>query len=148
MDGTTDNGNVVVTRGTFQSDDGQSLVTVQPKSPSSHTDSIREPVIPKIPFDDAHCERAWSSPLCMCTDEKRHWCCSFWCWPYFRYNLAMRLGETPFMPLIPCGAFALRVKVRTLFGIKGSILEDFATTLCCEPCTICQMTRELDHIGL
>jgi hypothetical protein len=34
--------------------------------------------------------------------------------------IATRLGETPFMALIPCASFALRIKVRTLFGIKVS----------------------------
>ncbi|KAH9487658.1 hypothetical protein Btru_069882 [Bulinus truncatus] len=72
----------------------------------------------------------------------------FCCWPAYRYSLATRLGETPFMSLIPCAAFALRVKIRSLFGIKGSIMKDFFTTLCCEPCAVCQMTREMDKIGL
>lgn len=43
------------------------------------------------------------------------------CWPYFKYMIATRLGETPFMALIPCASFALRIKVRTLFGIKVSM---------------------------
>lgn len=46
--------------------------------------------------------------------------CSMMCWCYHKYTLAARLGETPFMSLIPCATFALRVKVRTLFGIKVS----------------------------
>jgi hypothetical protein len=45
-------------------------------------------------------------------------CCYFCCWPYLKYIIATRLGETPFMALIPCAVFALRIKVRTLFGIK------------------------------
>ncbi|CAL1540555.1 unnamed protein product [Lymnaea stagnalis] len=100
------------------------------------------------PFNDAHSERDWSTDLFQCSGEGRScpaMCC---CWPAYRYSLATRLGETPFMPLIPCAAFALRVKIRSLFGIKGSIIKDFFTSLCCEPCAVCQMTREMDKIGL
>ncbi|XP_055865078.1 placenta-specific gene 8 protein-like isoform X1 [Biomphalaria glabrata] len=100
------------------------------------------------PFNDAHSERNWSSGLCECSGQSRSCLALCCCWPVYRYSLATRLGETPFMPLIPCAAFALRVKIRALFGIKGSILKDFLTTLCCEPCAVCQMTREMDNIGL
>ena len=31
---------------------------------------------------------------------------------------------------------------------QGSVLKDFATAMMCEPCAVCQMTKELDHIGL
>lgn len=48
-------------------------------------------------------------------------CCYVCCWPYLKYIIATRLGETPFMALIPCAVFALRIKVRTLFGIKVSL---------------------------
>ncbi|BFZ23646.1 hypothetical protein BsWGS_26685 [Bradybaena similaris] len=100
------------------------------------------------PFNDAHSERDWSTPLCQFSGDDRPCITMCCCWPAYRYVLATRLGETPFMPLIPCAAFALRVKIRTLFGIKGSIIKDFFTSLCCEPCAICQMTREMDKIGL
>ncbi|XP_012942910.1 placenta-specific gene 8 protein [Aplysia californica] len=100
------------------------------------------------PFNDAHSERDWSSALCQCGGEGRSCVSMCCCWPAYRYSLATRVGETPFMPLIPCAAFALRVKIRTLFGIKGSLIKDFFTTLCCEPCAICQMVREMDSIGL
>jgi hypothetical protein len=38
---------------------------------------------------------------------------------------AIRLGETPFMGFLPCATFALRVKVRTLFGIKVRLCKTF-----------------------
>ena len=41
--------------------------------------------------------------------------------------MATRLGETPFMGLLPCASFAMRVKVRTLFGIKVTILDSCST---------------------
>jgi hypothetical protein len=38
---------------------------------------------------------------------------------------AIRLGETPFMGFLPCATLALRVKVRTLFGIKVRLCITF-----------------------
>ncbi|KAJ8320987.1 hypothetical protein KUTeg_002574 [Tegillarca granosa] len=138
-----------MTGGSFTASDASSTVTSQPRSPSIHTTSrrgsdIRGKSAAGVPFDDAHCERSWSTGLCGCGKDKRRNCCC-------NYMLATRLGETPFMAMIPCATFALRIKVRTLFGIKvvkGSLVGDFWTTLCCEPCAVCQMTRELDDIGL
>lgn len=31
---------------------------------------------------------------------------------------------------------------------QGSLVKDFFTSLCCEPCAVCQMNRELDQIGM
>ncbi|XP_060069258.1 placenta-specific gene 8 protein-like [Ylistrum balloti] len=101
-----------------------------------------------VPFDDAHCERNWTQTLFSCQSEDRNRCSLCCCWPYHKYMVATRLGETPFMALIPCAVFALRIKVRTLFGIKGSLLGDFWASMCCEPCAVCQMTSELDSLGL
>lgn len=55
-------------------------------------------------------------------------CCYVCCWPYLKYIIATRLGETPFMALIPCAVFALRIKVRTLFGIKVSLYAEINYT--------------------
>ncbi|KAL5015491.1 hypothetical protein ScPMuIL_009761 [Solemya velum] len=141
--------NVVMTGGSFTTSEPSTPVMSQPR-PVSHCESVNKaPTAFRLPFDDAHSERDWNAGLCKCCSKNSNRnSCSMMCWCYHKYTLAARLGETPFMSLIPCATFALRVKVRTLFGIKGSILKDFSTALCCEPCAVCQMTRELDEIGL
>lgn len=118
------------------------------KQPGRKPSKVRAARAFATPFNDAHSDRAWSSGMCECSEGNRSCCAQSLCWPIYRYMLATRLGETPFMPLIPCAAFALRIKVRTMFGIKGSLMGDFFASLCCEPCVVCQMTREMDHIGL
>ncbi|KAK3104903.1 hypothetical protein FSP39_012943 [Pinctada imbricata] len=139
-----------MTGGSFTtSDDAESIVTSQPQNFCRETDPKVKQSISKAVFDDAHCERDWTSGLCQChRDERRNCCTSCMCWPYYKYMVATRLGETPFMALIPCAVFALRIKIRSTFGIKGSLVGDFWSTLCCEPCAVCQMTRELDKIGI
>ena len=44
--------------------------------------------------------------------------------------LATRLGETPFMGLIPCASFAIRIQIRTLFGIKVMQVGPRQTKIC------------------
>lgn len=136
---------VVMTGGSFKSDEP---VTFQPRV--SRSENKSRPSVARAPFDDTLSERNWSAPLCECKGRHNNGSCMglFCCWCYHKYMLATRLGETPFMGLIPCAAFALRIQIRTLFGIKGSVLKDFATAMFCEPCAVCQMTKELDHIGL
>ncbi|XP_070207888.1 cornifelin-like [Littorina saxatilis] len=130
-----------------KTDQSTATVTSQPKSTGSGSKGFTRVAL-HMPFDEAHSEREWSSPLCSCTNTRGSCCWMCCCWPYYRYTVSVRLGETPFMPLIPCAAFALRVKMRALFSIKGSLIKDFFTSLCCEPCVVCQMMRELDSVGL
>ncbi|XP_045163887.2 placenta-specific gene 8 protein-like [Mercenaria mercenaria] len=136
---------VVMTGGSFTAE--ETPVVTQPKTERSNS-KAQGRIVPPASFDDTLSERDWKTKLCSCEEGNSTKCSLCCCWCYHKYMAAIRLGETPFMGLIPCATFALRVKVRTLFGIKGSIVEDFFTTLCCEPCTICQISRELDNIGL
>ncbi|GFO16137.1 placenta-specific gene 8 protein-like [Plakobranchus ocellatus] len=128
-------------------DQGDASLVIS-KQPGRKSAKVRAARAFATPFNDAHSDRDWSSGMCQCSGEGRSTAAQILCWPVYRYTLSTRLGETPFMPLIPCAAFALRIKVRTMFGIKGSIIGDFFASLLCEPCVVCQMTREMDHIGL
>ncbi|CAG2196331.1 CRISP [Mytilus edulis] len=142
MDTNDSDEKVRMTGGSFANEDTSLVVSTQPKTISRRESEARNKSAFNGPFDDAHCERNWSSGICACgKDERRSGCCYFCCWPYFKYMIATRLGETPFMALIPCAAFALRIKVRTLFGIKGSLVSDFWTTCCCEPCAQYQVAN-------
>lgn len=140
---------VVMTGGSFTATDNEdSPIVSQPKVARSNSNKVQGRFFAHEAFDDTLSERDWKTTMFSCETGKSNKCSLCCCWCYHKYMAAMRLGETPFMGLIPCAAFALRVKVRTLFGIKGSIVEDFFTTLFCEPCAICQISRELDNVGL
>ncbi|GAB1603797.1 cornifelin homolog [Argonauta hians] len=122
-------------------------ITQQPRSLSKL--SLASKLMTDKQIDHEICETSWSSGLCDCQDDDKHNCLSsLCCWPFFKYTLSMRIGESPFVSLIPCAVFALRVKLRTVLSVKGSIVDDFFAALCCEPCVVCQMSRELDNAGL
>lgn len=145
------NDTVVMTGGSFTATENEdSPIVMQPKVPRlrSNSNKVQGRFYANASFDDTLSERNWKTELCSGETGNSTKCSLYCCWCYHKYMTAIRLGETPFMGLIPCATFALRVKVRTLFGIKGSIVEDFFTTLFCEPCSICQISRELDDIGL
>ncbi|KAH3821751.1 cornifelin homolog B-like [Dreissena polymorpha] len=138
---------VVMTGGSFTTAD---VVAKQPAgSRSNGSQKIQwRRSVAKSAFDDTLIERDWVAPLFSCKDGKTSNKSLVCCWCYHKYMLAMRLGETPFLCFMPCSAFGLRVKVRTQFALKGSMVGDLFTSFFCEPCTVCQMTRELDHVGL
>ncbi|GFS20754.1 hypothetical protein ElyMa_001578500 [Elysia marginata] len=102
------------------SHDAGDVSLVVSKQPGRKSSKVRAARAFSAPFNDAHSDRAWHSGMCECSEGNRSLACQILCWPVYRYTLATRLGETPFMPLIPCAAFALRIKVRTMFGIKVS----------------------------
>merc|ERR1711894_355762 len=46
------------------------------------------------------------------------------------------------------GLLAMRTKLRTLYGISGSICNDAMASYCCMPCMVCQMDQEMTELGL
>ncbi|KAK2163899.1 hypothetical protein LSH36_72g01003 [Paralvinella palmiformis] len=64
-------------------------------------------------------------------------------------SVASRLGENCCVPLcLQGGTMALRTKLRTQHGIQGSICKDWCATTFCGALAICQMDRELTHLGI
>ncbi|WAR14094.1 hypothetical protein MAR_004199 [Mya arenaria] len=113
---------VVMTGGSFTSttptDD---TITSQPsglKTNGSEKKEVWRRSVAKAAFDDTLIERDWKAPLCTCEQGQTSNASLACCWCYHKYMLAIRMGETPFMGLLPCATFGLRVKVRTQFGIK------------------------------
>ncbi|KAL8570865.1 hypothetical protein ACOMHN_023538 [Nucella lapillus] len=75
--------------------------------------------------------------------------CTYCCLPVMMCRVSVRLNECPLMPcLVPCTMATIRTKVRTMGGIEGSICEDCVATCCCFMCTVCQLSREMDFMGL
>ncbi|XP_076466234.1 placenta-specific gene 8 protein-like [Babylonia areolata] len=71
------------------------------------------------------------------------------CSPCMMCRLANRMKECAFICCaIPGGFTAMRVKLRTMGGIQGSICQDCLITHFCCICAACQMSRELDAMGL
>ncbi|XP_025099685.1 placenta-specific gene 8 protein-like [Pomacea canaliculata] len=99
--------------------------------------------------------RAWTTGIFDCGDSCTVCCCGLLLLPFVLSHLATRLDECPMMPYcIPCpccctlSLILLRTKIRTLGAIKGSITGDCVATQCLPCCAVCQMSRELDVMGL
>lgn len=93
--------------------------------------------------------REWSTGLCGCFED----CCScmyaYFCFPCFMCTLAGSMNECACGPFCFDRVFttAMRTKVRTMYGIRGSILNDCCCILCCQFCSVLQMHRELKNMG-
>ncbi|XP_059170194.1 uncharacterized protein LOC131951810 [Physella acuta] len=93
--------------------------------------------------------RDWNSGICSCLNDITSCMCGISCLPLLLCRISNRLDECAFVTwVIPGGFTALRTKLRTMGGIKGSICSDCLMTTCCTPCAACQMSRELDSMGL
>jgi Cys-rich protein (TIGR01571 family) len=94
--------------------------------------------------------RDWSTGVCGCFEDMGG-CCMAWFLPgLFNCQLATRLDESCFVGccLQQMGLVAMRTKLRTLYGIQGSICDDFLCVQYCTLCTMCQMDREMKRCGL
>ncbi|XP_033739644.1 placenta-specific gene 8 protein-like [Pecten maximus] len=96
-----------------------------------------------------HGHRDWSSGLCGCFSDCGSCLMTCLCLPCMECRNASRLGEFCCLPYCCPGAtIAMRARLRTLGGIQGSICKDVCALACCPMCSVCQMSRELDNMGL
>ena len=61
----------MMTGGSFANEDTSLVVSTQPKTLSRRESEVRNKSAFHGPFDDAHCERNWSSGLCACGKDER-----------------------------------------------------------------------------
>ncbi|CAF0978272.1 unnamed protein product [Rotaria sp. Silwood1] len=62
-------------------------------------------------------------------------------------RLHQRTGEHFCSCLVPGATQALRTKIRMAYGIRGTLVNDWLA-LCCGPCSLLQMKKELDRQGV
>ncbi|KAH3728975.1 hypothetical protein DPMN_054938 [Dreissena polymorpha] len=74
---------------------------------------------------------------------------TIWCSGASTCALSIRVGDGFCMPFcVPDALLALRVRVRGLGDVKGTICNDCLVISFCGPCAVCQMQRELYAMGL
>ncbi|XP_033739639.1 placenta-specific gene 8 protein-like isoform X1 [Pecten maximus] len=116
------------------------IVTTQPQPQMITERNILGPV---------HGHRDWSTGLCGCFSDCGSCLMTFCCMPCMECRNASRLGECCCLPYCCVGSnVAMRARLRTLGGIQGSICNDICVLACCQMCAVCQMSRELDYMGL
>uniref|UniRef100_A0A3P9J159 Plac8 onzin related protein 6 n=1 Tax=Oryzias latipes TaxID=8090 RepID=A0A3P9J159_ORYLA len=108
----------------------------------------------------SHKSSEWNSGLLSCCDDMSSCCYGFWCCPCLACTVAGSFGENRCLPLcdicspaalssfgiplcVPPAGLSLRVGIRHMYGIKGSLCRDIATSCICVWCNWCQMHREL-----
>jgi len=96
-------------------------------------------------------QREWTTGLCDCCADMKTCLCGYFCLPCLACSVASRLGENGCCVgccLAPVTWMAMRTKLRTMYGINGSICNDYCAVECCATCAMCQMDRELNNVGL
>ncbi|XP_076445505.1 placenta-specific gene 8 protein-like [Babylonia areolata] len=94
-------------------------------------------------------QREWTTGLCGCCENLINTLCTYFCLPLVACRLSYRLNECPLLLCCcPDTIIAARTKVRIMGGIKGSILKDACAVWCCCACVMCQLSRELDAMGI
>ncbi|XP_033741381.1 placenta-specific gene 8 protein-like [Pecten maximus] len=112
---------------------------------------IQQPVDQAIPqrIGEVQGHRDWSTGLFGCFSDCSSCLATIYCMPCVQCNNATRLGECSLLPICCAGSnVAMRTRLRTLGGIRGSILSDICVTAWCESCVVCQMSREMDNMGM
>lgn len=111
-----------------------------PISSNSHTTVIvQQPSLPMIKPP-----RLWATKLMDCCDDMGICLCGTFCGSCLASQIATDMGESACVPCcVPGAMIALRIKWRTQENIQGSLMDDCCTLLCCGPCALCQMAREI-----
>ncbi|XP_066463253.1 cornifelin homolog B-like [Eleutherodactylus coqui] len=87
----------------------------------------------------------WSSEVTDCCADTRICLCGAFAPCILACNLAKDFGECCCLPCLPGTMVALRTGMRERYGIEGSICNDWLCISCCGPCTLCQMSREMQR---
>lgn len=96
-----------------------------------------------------HGHRNWSTGIFDCFTDLKTCIISWFCLPCMICSLSSRIGDCACMPYcVPGGSITMRSRIRTLGGIQGTVCNDCCIMQFCGPCAICQMSRELDNMGI
>ncbi|KAL3882244.1 hypothetical protein ACJMK2_028606 [Sinanodonta woodiana] len=93
--------------------------------------------------------REWSTGLFDCFSDCGTCLMGYFCLPCTMCTIASKQGDCACMPFcVPGAMVALRARIRTLGGIRGSICNDCLVMSFCGGCAVCQLHRELNNMGL
>ncbi|XP_015256866.1 PREDICTED: placenta-specific gene 8 protein [Cyprinodon variegatus] len=79
--------------------------------------------------------------LCDVCDDLGTCCFGFFCHCCLGCSIASDMDECCL-----CGTvWTIRSVYRTRYNIKGSLLKDYCTYMCCSVCATCQLKRDIDR---
>ncbi|XP_062458760.1 placenta-specific gene 8 protein-like isoform X1 [Pezoporus occidentalis] len=83
----------------------------------------------------------WQSGLMDCCSDCNVCLCGTFCFPCLGCQVAEDMDEC-----CMCGpSVAMRTLYRTRYNIPGSLLGDFASTVFCPMCALCQLKRDINQ---
>uniref|UniRef100_A0A8C8S396 Cornifelin n=1 Tax=Pelusios castaneus TaxID=367368 RepID=A0A8C8S396_9SAUR len=88
---------------------------------------------------------SWNSDLCDCCADMGVCLCGTFVPCILAAQVSKDFGESCFLPCLPGTILALRTGVRERYHIQGSICGDWVAMVCCGPCALCQLSRELSY---
>ncbi|XP_020629959.1 cornifelin homolog [Orbicella faveolata] len=93
--------------------------------------------------------RDWSTGLCGCFEVIGICCMGLFCPCFLLSDVSSRMGEgCCFAACCPGALLGLRIKLRVQENIQGSLCNDFCEVNFCGTCVLCQLSRELNHVGM
>ncbi|XP_028987883.1 cornifelin homolog A-like [Betta splendens] len=109
------------------------------------------PPAPPAPVLTVVHSNQWSTGICDCCDDMSICCFACWSFPCFACSTASEFGECYCLPVldtcntacIPPMSMAMRVAVRNHHGIQGDMAGDCMYVTFCNPCSWCQIAREI-----
>ncbi|XP_046893326.1 cornifelin-like isoform X1 [Hypomesus transpacificus] len=87
----------------------------------------------------------WHSRMLECCIDKRVCMCGAFCPGVLSCQMAEKYGECFCLPILPGAMMMMRTGMRERYNIPGSIVDDWAVHMCCGPCALCQMAKEIKH---
>lgn len=92
--------------------------------------------------------RGWSSGLCDCFNDFGSCFMGWFCPCALLTQISSRMGEgCCYAWCCPGALLSLRIKLRVENNIEGNLCDDHISVQFCGICVLCQMSRELDHVG-
>ncbi|XP_077312735.1 cornifelin homolog A-like [Lithobates pipiens] len=91
----------------------------------------------------AYATSQWSSDIMNCCEDMGICLCGTFVPCILACRIASDFGECCCLPMLMGTLLALRTGIRERYHIPGSICDDWVRLVCCGPCAICQMAREL-----
>jgi len=98
----------------------------------------------------------WQADLCGCCADCKILCCALFCPCIVFGKTAEKVDESCllcglalFVPILDWICMAqVRTKIRETKSIDGSFCGDLVCALCCTPCVLCQMAREVGAMDM
>lgn len=122
--------------------EAQPMVTIQPQAQIAAQQPVgvicSQPKGPKV---------EWSSGLFECFTDLKSCALGTFCTGPFFCCLAHRMGESCCIAFVQGGFWAMRSAYRERHNIEGTMCSDCCSVSCCAWCTVCQLSREMDHHG-